>query len=272
MDVDGVCALFAGVCQEALPRLFVAGAVGVLAYGHPEDLAELGPVSHVAALVEGVRGAGGQLAESARVVADQQAVVEELERGSVHVGLVQQHLPGHRVEVLPVDELVGDPALLVAPELEEGEAPHLRGHGVLHPAAEPGRADLPVHLVHGLPVPLELEALAADGAQALLHDAAEVAVRLEDGVIDVVQLGAVVEVDGLRRLERGHVPPDVEVEELRRLQDDRGVLLARKDLGRSGLRDLLAFLCHGVGGLEVGRPQHFGLDLPGRIRVQILLG
>ena len=72
-------------------------------------------------------------------------------------------------------------------------------------------------LFHGLSVPLELEALAADRAQALVDDAGEVAVGLEDGVIDVIQLGSVVEVDGLRRLERGHVPPDVEVEELRRL-------------------------------------------------------
>ena len=252
MDVDGVRAHLSGIFQQTQPGVLVSGRVRVLADRHAEDLAELGPVSDIAALVKGVGGAGGQLAEPAfRPRADEQAVREGVQRGSVHVGLVQEDLALDRVEVLPVDQVERDPAVLVAPELAEGEAPELRVYRFLDEPAEPGAPDLLIHLVDRLPVALELEALASDGAQALVDDAGQVSVRLQDGVVNVVELRTVVEVDGAGGLQGRHVARYVEVEELRALEYYGKVLLYRGELGDPSLRDLslgrraAAFVCHG---------------------------
>ena len=239
MDVDGVCALLTGIVQQACPRLFVTGGIGVLTDGHAEYLAELRPVSQVASLIERVWRTGGQLAQAARVVADDKAIGESVQRNALDIGFVQHHLPLYCIEVLAVDEVVGDPAALIAVELAQGEAPQLGRNGVLHELTEPGAPDLRVHLIHRFAVTLEDKAFTGNRAQSLVDDAGQVTIRHDDGVIDVIQHRSVVEVNGRCALEAGHVSGNVEVEQLRTLQDDSGVLLARQDVAGTGGNDIL---------------------------------
>ena len=223
--VHGVGALLSRLADERAARLFVAGVVGILAYGHAEDVAKSGPVAHVSLLVQH----GGQnLCEYAQPAlrADEECILKILNGHSAEVALVTKHKAVHGVVVFTVYRVETDVAVVLFSELHQGEAPELGEDEFLAKFLEPRRAELPVNFLIGFPLALKFDGYLCYAAQAFRHNAREVQVEVR-ALVHVVEAHAVAVIDAARRCHGIHVVLQVEVEQLRHLQHHVGLAFSR---------------------------------------------
>ncbi len=136
MNVDRISSLRACFGDEPAPCLLVARVVGVLAYGHAEDVAESCPIRHIASLVEHSWQKLGKDAQFA-FLSDEEHVGELLKGYALHLALILEYAMVYGVVVLPVDEVVANEALFISPELHERESVELSEDTVLSELLEP---------------------------------------------------------------------------------------------------------------------------------------
>ena len=191
--------LLGHILHGLVTGLLVTGAVGVLAYGHSEYLAELCPVGHVVALVYDIRGYPCQSSQGA-FLPDKEHRVVILQRFPRGVLLPVFYQPPHRVIVLSGNEPVVHPSAPVLIELEQGEPPEVRVYQVSDEPVEPGGAQQGVDPLVRNAVPSELDLRALHGRFPLLYDAARMPVH-KDVLIEVIQPRPLCEVHIVR-------PPD----------------------------------------------------------------
>ena len=203
MDVHRVGALLPRLADERAACLFVARVVGILAYGHAEDIAETRPVAHVSLLVQHGGQYLGEYAQPA-LRADEECVLKILNGYSAEVALVTKHEAVHGVVVFTVYRVETDVAVVLFSELHQREAPELGEDEFLAQLFEPGRAQLPVYLLIGFPLALKFDGYLRHSAQAFRHNTRQVQVEIR-ALVHVVEAHAVAIIDAARRGDGIHV-------------------------------------------------------------------
>lgn len=101
------------------------------------------------------------------LLSDKEHIGKLLNRYTIYLPLVLENAPVYRVIVFTVDEIIAYEAIIIAPELHDGEAVKLRKDTILSELLEPWRANLIVDFLVGFAVALELDGNLGNPSQPL---------------------------------------------------------------------------------------------------------
>lgn len=193
-DKHNACsALVFGSLYTVGQGIRIGRVVRILAHGDTEDLRELRPITSRLTFPDDPWTKSNIQAEVSLAL-DKQQIVIFFERDAAEVGLHVLDETELGIYMLARDEIIADPSVLIAIELEKGEAPEIGAESVLDELQEPGGMNLIIDGIVGHAITAKLDGNGFDAVDTLLSDGYDMGVGVNI-VIKVIEAGSLREIN-----------------------------------------------------------------------------